>query len=133
MAADDKERDARTQAAIQHVLDTQRAQYQRELAWEREHPPPPAGPPEKLHVFFDEPQLPAPAARSAIGRKIAIRAHRWQQWQERKAAAEKARAAVKAELENGLIEGVTLRSREDADPVVAVPASAPRRRRAARD
>jgi hypothetical protein len=33
LPADDKEKAERTQAAIQHVLDTQRAQYQRELDW----------------------------------------------------------------------------------------------------
>ena len=104
LPADDKERAERTQAAIQHVLDAQRAQYQRELDWEKEHPPPPAGPPEKLHAFVAEPVLVA----SPIKRSTLTRSRHWQEWQERKAAAEAARRAVKADLDHGLIDGVVI-------------------------
>jgi hypothetical protein len=135
LPADDKERDARTQAAIQHVLDTQRAQYQRELAWEKDHPRPPAGPPEKLHIeFVDDPNIIAPAARNATGLKIFHRARRFQRLVEARRELEQAeKAAAASRNDYGLIDGVTLRSREYDDRVVAVPTAAPRRRRAARD
>lgn len=99
LPADDKERDARTEAAIQHVLDTQRAQYQRELAWEKDHPRPPAGPPEKLHIeFVDDPELLVPASRSATGMKIFRRARAFRGLVEARrqlAAAERAAEASK--------------------------------------
>jgi hypothetical protein len=135
LPADDKERDARTRDAIDHVLAFQRAQYQRELAWEKDHPSPPAGPPEKLHVFFDEPRLPAPAARSATGRRIAARARRFGAVLEaRKALAAAERAAAASKHDIGLVEGVVVRSREDDDDrVVAAPASRRGARPARRD
>jgi hypothetical protein len=109
LPADDKERAERTQAAIQHVLDTQRAQYQRELAWEKEHPAPPAGPPEKMHAFVDEPRLLAPAARSAIGLRIFNRARRFHEAQRAKAAAEAAERRHRDDFP--LARPITLRSR----------------------
>jgi hypothetical protein len=104
LPADDEERDARTQSAIKFVLDTQRAQYQRELAWEKDHPRTPAGPPEKLHIeFIDDPNIIAPVARSEIGWRIFHRSRRWQEWLERKTAAENARRATLADRDLGLI------------------------------
>jgi hypothetical protein len=131
LPADDKERDARTQAAIQHVLDTQRAQYQRELDWEKEHPSPPAGPPERLHVFFDDPVLqpPAPVARSAIGLRIFNRARRFGEAQRTKEAAERAAAASRDDF--GFV--CERRTRADDDPIVVARPPFGGRRRAARD
>ena len=123
LPADDKERDARTEAAIQHVLDTQRAQYQRELAWEKDHPRPPAGPPEKLHIeFVDDPELLVPASRSATGMKIFRRARAFRGLVEaRRQLAAAERAAEASKNDYGFVP--ELRGREDGDPVVVVTAS----------
>jgi len=110
LPADDQERAERTQAAIQHVLDTQRAQYQREQEWAEQHPAPPAGPPEPLHAFVAEPVLLEPVARSGIGRAMTTRARRLT------AVIDARKALKKAELDAetskhdlGLVDGVTLR------------------------
>ena len=129
LPADDKERDERTRDAIQYVLDTQRAQWLRERDWERDHPPPPAGPPQRLHVFFDEPQLPAPAARSATGLRIFNRARHFHDLLAARRQLEAAeKAAIASSNDYGLVDGVVVRSRDDDDRIVAVPTSERRRR-----
>jgi hypothetical protein len=134
LPADDEERAERTRDAIQYVIDTQREQDQRERAWEKDHPAPPAGPPEKLHVFFDEPRLPAPTARSATGRAIATRARRFVDVLEARrklAAAEAAAQASKNDF--GFMCERRGRSRDDDDGVVVVSASRRRGGPVARD
>jgi hypothetical protein len=58
------------------------------------------GEPERVHVEVAEPVI----LSSPVKRTIASRSRHWREWQERKTAADNARAAVKAELPNGLLE-----------------------------
>lgn len=82
------------------------------------------GEPERVHVEVGEPVLLAPAARSATGRAIFHRARHFRAVLEaRKALAAAERAAEASKYDRGLIDGVSLRSREDDGRVVAVPAS----------
>jgi hypothetical protein len=73
------------------------------------------GEPERLHVEVGEPQLHyavTPAKRAVLNRS-----RRWREYQERRAAAEAARAALDAELDHGIIDGVELnREREPQAP-----------------
>ena len=84
------------------------------------------GDPEPLHVFVDEPVL---AGRSVTptGRAIATRARRFRAVLDaRRQLAAAERAAEASKHDHGLIPGVTQRTREDNDPVVAI---SPSRRR----
>ena len=109
LPADDKERDARTRDALQYVLDTQRAQYQRELAWEKDHPRPPTGPPEKLHAFVDDPVIQGSAARSEARGKIRTRARKFRDLLDARAALERAeKAAWESRNDHGLPGGVVI-------------------------
>lgn len=65
---------------------------------------------EPVHVDVGEPVLLTPAARSARLR-IASRSRHWQEWQQKKAAAEAARRAVEADRDLGLVENVHPRRR----------------------
>ena len=69
------------------------------------------GDPAPVHVEVAEPRL---LTGSPVRRSIASRSRRWQAWQEKKKAAADARKAVEASLDNGLIKGVTPRSRPTA-------------------
>jgi hypothetical protein len=93
LPATGEERDRRLRDALQFSLDGYRAQYEQEQQWEKDHPRPPTGPPEPLHVFVDDPVIVA----SPIKRTIASRSRHWQAWREKVAAAEAARRAVEAD------------------------------------
>ena len=68
------------------------------------------GEPERVHIEVGEPVIVA----SPVKRTIASRSRRWQDWQERKAAAEAAKRAVEADLDHGLVDGVTFRRRSES-------------------
>jgi hypothetical protein len=70
------------------------------------------GDPDPLHVEVGEPVIIA----SPIKRTIASRSRRWQEWQEKKRAAENARRAVEASRDLGLVDGVTLHPRAGRRP-----------------
>src|SRR5690242_17139980 len=73
-------------AVAASVVEDRRAEMR---AWQQGH-----GEPEKLHVeFVDAPVLLAPAARLSIALRIASRSRHWQDWQEKRKAAEAARRA----------------------------------------
>jgi hypothetical protein len=67
------------------------------------------GDPEPLHVEFGEPRI----AISPIKRSILTRSRHWQEWQDKRKAAEAARRAVEAEHDLGLVDGVTFRRRSE--------------------
>jgi hypothetical protein len=74
-----------------------------------------AGEPQKLHVEFGDPIL--HHAVTPAKRAILNRSRRWTEYRERRAAAEAARAALDAELDHGIIDGVQLnREREPQAP-----------------
>jgi hypothetical protein len=91
-------------------------------AWQQGH-----GEPERLHVDVGEPRLLAPAARSATAMAIFHRSRRFQDWLEKRKAAEAARRAVEAEHDWGLVDNVTVRPREDRGDVVFARHEAARR------
>jgi hypothetical protein len=63
------------------------------------------GEPEPVHVFVGEPVL----AASPVKRTIASRSRRWQDWQDKRKAAEAARRAVEADRDLGLVDGAVVR------------------------
>ena len=71
------------------------------------------GDPEPLHVEFGEPVI----AVSPVKRSILTRSRHWQEWQEKKKAAEAARRAVEADRDLGLVDGVTFRPRSEPPAV----------------
>jgi hypothetical protein len=78
-------------------------------------------PAQLTHVEVAEPVI----LTSPVKRSIASRSRRWQAWREKVAAAEAARRAVEADRaafasrnDIGLVDGVTIRPREDRDAVV---------------
>lgn len=75
------------------------------------------GEPERLHVDFGEPVI--HQARSETGMRLFTRYRHWKDAQDAKRAAEA--AAERSRDDRGLVDGVTVRSREETSPVVAVP------------
>jgi hypothetical protein len=106
---DQQECDSRARSALQLALGRFQSEYAEELAWEKDHPRPPAGPPEPLHVFIAEPRLPAPAARSATGLRIFNRARHFRDVLNARAALAAAqRAAEASKHDYGLVDGVVI-------------------------
>ena len=85
-----------------------------------------------VHIEVAEPVI--LQARSETGRRIFSRSRRFFDVLEARRQLAAAQAAARASVNDyGLVDGLTLRSREDDDPIVVVRPDVPLRRRAARD
>jgi hypothetical protein len=116
LPATDEERDRRLRDALEFSLSGHRAQWLAEseklqalVKAQAEFGAIVGQDGERAHIEVGEPVI----ISSPVKRKIASRSRHWQDWQAKKKAAEAARRAVEAERDWGLVEGVTLRSRED--------------------